>query len=236
MIASITNRWVKPLAIIACSASLLLSTGCKAIERAKDPSYTGPFRNQFNFAIAPGAETNQLRRLVVLPLSSGEPGSSEALVHGMEILQPLLLEHLRKSHRFEIVGHSGLSIPRLRGERVQKVSDPLPNAALSRLAADSGADAVLFSELTAYQAHPPLVTGLRLTLVRLKDGEILWEFDDVFNSGEPLTRNSARRFMREKSGLDSELDGPAQVLNSPRRFSEYALNSAFNTLPTSWLK
>lgn len=224
------------MATLVSSAILLLTGGCKAIERARDPSYTGPFRTQFNFAAAPGAETNQLRRLVVLPLLSGEPGSNEALDHGREIIQPLLLENLRKTPRFEVVAHSGLSIPRLHGGRGQKVSDTLPNAALARLAADSGADAALFSELTAYQAHPPLVTGLRLTLVRLQDGEILWEFNDVFNSGEPLTRNSARRYLRDKSGLDSELDGPGQILNSPRRFAEYALSSAFSTLPNSWLK
>jgi len=222
--------------ILICITAAILSTGCKAIERAKDPSYTGPFRTQFNFAVAPGAETNQLRRLVVLPLLGGGPGSNESLDHGREIIQPLLLENLRKSPRFEVVGHSGLNVPRLRGGQGQKVSETLPNAALARLAADSGADAALFSELTAYQAHPPLVTGLGLTLVRLADGEILWEFNDVFNSGEPLTRNSARRFLRDKSGLDSELDGPGQILNSPRRFAEYALSSAFNTLPTSWLK
>lgn len=230
------NRWIKSTSILVSSAILIVSAGCKAIERAKDPSYTGPFRTQFNFAIASGAETNQIRRLVVLPLLAGEPGSNESLDHGREIIQPLLLESLRKSPRFEVVSHSGLSIPRLRGGRGPKVSETLPNAALDRLYSDSGADAALFSELTAYQAHPPLVTGLRLTLVRLSDGAILWEFNDVFNSGEPLTRNSARRFLREKSGLESELDGTSQILNSPRRFSEYALSSALNTLPTCWLK
>lgn len=236
MRASTPKRGTISLAIVACCAALLTSPGCTAIERAKDPSYTGPFRSRFNYAIAPGAETNLLRRLVVLPLSGGDPGSNEALVHGCEILQPLLLEHLRKSPRFEIVGHAGLNVPSLRGGSGRKVSEILPHEALRRLATDSGADAALFSELTAYQAHPPLVTGLRLTLVRLRDGEVLWEFNDVFSSGEPSTRNSARRFMREKSGLETELDGPGQILNSPRRFSEYALSAALTTLPTSWLK
>jgi hypothetical protein len=224
------------LPILIASVVAACSSGCKAIERAKDPSYTGPFRTQFNYAIAPGAETNQLRRLVVLPLTGGDPGSNEALDHGRQILQPLLLEQLRKSPRFEVVGHSGLAIPRLRGGQGQKVSEVLPHATLLQLANDSGADAALFAELTAYQAHPPLVTGFRLTLVRLTDGAILWEFNDVFNSGEPTTRNSARRFLRERGGVDSELDGPSQILNSPRRFSDYALSASLNTLPTSWLK
>lgn len=235
---SLPSRWTAK-AIFAALGILAGGNlaGCKIIEQAQDPSYNrGPFRTQYNFALAPGAETNALRRLAVLPLHGGEPGANESLEHGRLTLQPLLLESLRQSHRFEVVSYPGIPPARLEGASSFRVTDTLPHDAWTRLAQESGADAVLFSQLTAYQGYPPLLLGLKLTLVRMVDGQVLWEFDDVFNAGEPATKNSARRYFRDQAGLDSTLDGTSLVLNSPRRFSLYALGSAFSTLPQSWLK
>lgn len=226
-------RWpgVAPLGALCLAATALLGVGCKTLEKAVDPSYRGPFRTNFNFSASPALSLHSPRRLAVLPFQATRQAGGDDLEEGRRQLQPLLMEQLHASRRFEVVPHSGPVPPALEGAAGTLATDALPHDLLASVAAATAADAVLFSQLTAYHPYPPIRVGLRFTMVDLRDGRVLWAFDDVFSDGEPATHNAARRHLRERMGLSPDLDGPDLVLASPQRFAHYSLGTALATIP-----
>ena len=221
-----TRRAVAPLLLL-----LLVAAACKTAARVLDPSFVGPFRSQFNYAHRTPPGTLHPRRVAVLPVVGREDGGGD-LASGAEMLQPILLEELRQSRAFEVVAFQPAVGSRIQGAVGLKVTDALPSSLPMEIQTATGAEAALFTEVTGFQAYPPLLLGLKLTLVSLPQGGILWEFDDVFNAGDPPTLNSARRYLRERLSVETE---PVEsiTLDSPRRFARYALTATLGTLSTS---
>lgn len=221
-----------PRALLPLLLLLLATTACKTVVRVTDPSYVGPFRTQFNHANRMSPDGPALRRVAVLPVVGREDGGGGDLAAGAEMLQPLVLEELRQSRAFEVVGFQPPTGSRIQGPGGLRVTDPLPTPLLSEIQSTTAAQAVMFTQVTGYQAYPPLLLGLKLTLVSLPEGRILWEFDDVFNAGDPPTLNAARRYLRERLSVETErVEGI--TLDSPRRFARYALSVIFGTLSTA---
>lgn len=93
----------------------------------------------------------------------------------------------------------------------------------------TSAEAILFSSLSTFQPYPPLRIGIKLTLVRVHDGAVLWQFDDGFNAGEASTLNDARKYLRESMGIETD-PPPALSVDSPQRFIRYGVSRAVRLL------
>lgn len=108
----------------------------------------------------------------------------------------------------------------------------LPDALLERVSADFGADGVLFVDLTHYDPYRPISMGLRSKLVDLRDGEIIWVFDDLLDAGEPAIQSAVRRYAHEAQMEQFPQDTADSMLQSPSRFMRYVAHAAFHTLPS----
>ena len=206
--------------------------GCKSVETLLDPSYVGPFRSQYNYVSRPVPGGAVIRRVAVLPVVGREDGGRGDLGAGSDMVQPMLLEELRLSRAFEVVGFNPSHESRLSGPSGYRVTDVLPPTLLNEVLEATGADAVLFTQVTGFHAYPPLVLGLKFSLVFCREPLVVWEFDDVFNAGDPPTLNAVRRYLREhQSEEDETVEGI--TLSSPRRLSRFALSTALGTLPRS---
>lgn len=201
-------------------------TGCVNGPSVNDPVRVGPFFIPKNFAgerIMPA----DVRRVVVLPVCGGRLAEAESL----DALDAALLTALQKAARFEIVVLTRQECLRRFGSTELLSTAVLPADMMETLSRAYAADAVLFTDLTVYQAYRPLEIGLRAKLATLKDPRMVWNFDEVFSTNDPAVANSARQFYLGSQGGTAPTDMTVAALQSPSRFAGYVMNAMFTTLP-----
>lgn len=211
----------------AAALGLLLQAGCTTSSRA-DQKFLATHQAFKPVNRFPGqAPSEPVLRLAVLPLFHANPPTAPLVE-----LDAVFLDTLGQWNLAELVPVSPEQVAALAGHPRVSPRQPLPEDFFSRLRADTGADAVLFTDLTAYRTLKPVAAGLRLRLVDLRDLQTLAAFDQIFDSGNPSVEIAARRFHQEHQHQAYPLDTSSSVLNSPRRFFAYAAWEAAAALAT----
>jgi hypothetical protein len=59
-----------------------------------------------------------------------------------------------------------------------------------------GCNAVLIGTVTKYQPYPHMTIGLRLKIVDLTDGQLLWALEQVWDCADKTTESRIRRYLR----------------------------------------
>ena len=170
-----------------------------------------------------------IRRVAVLPIATTLP--SQSLQAGIDMLQPLVYAELDKTKRFDLLIVSGKQMRELTGRAAWKSDDQLPADFFEKLREATDCDAVFFSELTRYQAYPPLAIGWKLALVQAKPRDILWAADEIFDAGNEEVANAARHYSAEQIHVEAPLSDPDSILGSPSRFGQYSLHELLSLLP-----
>jgi hypothetical protein len=210
---------------LACAACVL--AGCATVHPGiADPARTGPFFTPHNHVGAPRIPA-AVRRVVLLPVHGGE----FAPVEMSESLDPVFAAALEKQMRFEVV-----TLPRDECQKSFGVPDissasALPHDFLRIVGEKYGAQAVLFVDVTAYRAYRPLTLGVRAKLANVSDRTLLWTFDEIFSTTDPLVVNSVRRFYSPDEFGAVPFDLSTDALRSPGRFAGYVADAVFKTLP-----
>jgi hypothetical protein len=80
---------------------------------------------------------------------------------------------------------------------------------------------LLVGTVTRYQPFPHMVVGLRLKLLDLADGQLLWGMEQVWDSADRSIQKRIKKYLKEErrageSGLHEEL-----VVVSPLTFSKF---------------
>ena len=207
-------------------AALWLLAGCAGLPSLNEPQDTAPAYQPRNFA-GDAALPATLRRVVLLPVYAGNVASPETAA----ALDQALLVALQKQVRFEVV-----PLPREQNRlrfgagEFSSVS-ALPPGYVAKVAAEAGADAVLFVDLTVYQPYRPLAVGFRAKLATAAEVRLVWTFDEVISAGDPGVARSARRQYARADRSGEPVDLSATVLQSPGRFTAFAAAAMFSTLP-----
>lgn len=207
------------------AAALLVGTGCSHLPR-RGSADGGPFYVPAN---ARGTVTwpEQIRRIAVLPADGRATSLPEDFIVTYDASWR---DALQGTQRAEFVPVTRPQLARWAGAPSIDSTAALPPQLFDHLAAATGADAVLFLDLTSCTAYPPLALGLRTKLVDLRTGAIVWACDERFDAGVPAVANAARRFSRTHVNRSSG-SPEATVLQSPARFGAYALDAVASTLP-----
>jgi hypothetical protein len=170
-----------------------------------------------------------VRRVAVLPLAVS--GGSGEMDFGRENLQPVLLAELRKTCRFELIPVAIEDLKRWSGKGVWSAAEKLPADFLARIREATGADAVLFCQLSHYRPYAPVAIGWKLQLVDATQGNVLWAADIMFDAADPQVAASARCHGQAREGNLDRLLGASGILLSPNRFGQFAAATALGTLP-----
>jgi hypothetical protein len=168
-----------------------------------------------------------LRRIVLLPISGGSAATEESAA----LLDPVALSILQGQNRFEVVQMTrDECYDHFHVSSISSVS-ALPSNLMSVIKQEYNADAVMFVDLTVYNAYEPIAIGLRAKLATVDGARLVWIFDNVFSSDNPAVRATATRFLqgREQSGLPADIS--EVTIESPTRFATYATDAMFATLP-----
>ncbi len=163
----------------------------------------------------------------MLPASGGQliPETS------LDDIDEAITTELNRTGRFETVRVTRDKLNELVNVRSVSSIEPLPHALAEKIRNAFGADAMLFTDITAYSAYPPLELGLRMKLAELNGGSILWASDNIFSAANEGVANAARRHAL-KLGLDrSPGDLSHTILQNPERFAAYAAAASFEHLP-----
>ena len=183
----------------------------------------------------------QLKRVAVLPLTTAQ--SSQDQEAGVDTLEPVLHAELERSGAFEVIAVSREQLRQWTGAETRRADEALPRDFFARLHERTGCDAVLFSQLTRFQAYQPVSVGWKMSLVLSGTGEgdaasakevaadILWSVDEVLDSGDPAVANSARAYYSQHLRNESPGSDSAMVLRSPTWFGQFSLNALLATLP-----
>ncbi|MBM3851698.1 MAG: hypothetical protein FJ399_00920 [Verrucomicrobia bacterium] len=206
----------------AGSAALL--AGCAGVE-VLDPVHRGPYfvpKNHRGEATLGG-----IRRVVLLPVCGGRLAPPEVGA----AFDPIFASALQGENRFEVVNL--VRDECLRRFRVPEFSSSaaLPAGLLGQLQEEFAADAVLFVDITVFEAYRPLALGLRAKLAAIDGSRLIWTFDEVFAADDAKVANAARRHYLRGDRNEQPLDPTPGVLQSPGRFAGYAAAAMFATLP-----
>lgn len=213
------------LAAATTAAFAVLGGGCAHPHSITDGARLGPFFSPGNFSGDP--HLGILRRVVVMPVWSGGPGSTPESVAALD---EVVVAALQRQNRFEVVTFSRDECRRRYLSDALASSGELPADLLERLRRDHAADAVLFVDATVFQAYKPLALGLRAKLAAIDGSRLLWTFDQLFAADDPAVANAARRhFIGRDRSVPADLTGAA--LLSPSKFAAYATSAMFATLP-----
>lgn len=166
-------------------------------------------------------------RVAVLP--SYHPEEDPDL---LERFDSAVIGELSKAQLFEIVPIERAYMQKHFGMDQVNSAASLPPSMLGQIVQDYQAQGVLFLDVTDYHPYRPIRVGLRSKLVDLRDGELVWVFDDVFDSAQPNVSAAARRYARQVYTDRFPLDSADSMLQSPQRFSRYVVHEAFETFPT----
>jgi hypothetical protein len=188
-----------------------------------------------------------LRRVVLLPLA--HENSPAELSSGCEMLGPVLQAELIKAKKFEVVTASPKAIQNLTGQAAWTGAEVLPADFFGSLQRVYGCDAVLFCQLTAFRAYPPLLIGWRMKLVDVSTQKVIWAADEVYDASDLAVSKRAQEFQKQQEGADKPqtffrrvwtwldrrsepaTDEPWTVLNSPRYFGQFSAAKLLQTLP-----
>ena len=157
----------------------LLLAGCETLPLSKpDGARTGPFYTPSNVRAA-ARLPESVRRIVLLPCGAADLRITEDTLRDLD---RSLAAALTRSARAEISTLDRATLGRIAGRPNLLSTSVLPADFLARVSAATGADAVLFVDVTAYSPYPPLVLGLRGRLIETKEAVSLWNFDNILST------------------------------------------------------
>ncbi|MGB2821964.1 MAG: hypothetical protein WBF17_13355 [Phycisphaerae bacterium] len=166
----------------------------------------------------------RLRRVVVVELGASdecEPGVARDMTRSLaSALQARRLFHVDLVHRTDPVCRD-LSINQMGALSLDEIA---------RMRDALQCDAVLIGRISHFQPFPRMQLGLVVKLMDVRDGELLWGIEHVWDTTDRETeRRIQRYFHREvRSGYDPL--GYELVLKSPRAFERFIAHEVANSL------
>jgi hypothetical protein len=207
---------------LLCLIGLL---GCSLTNSNRHLESTTVFKPH-NYHSDPALSPN-LHRVVLLPVHAGVVIDQQTA----ETLDPVIVESLVRQLRFEVVTLSREQCEKTFGTLDLSSSEALPDNFLQTLAQRFGVEAVMFVDVTSYSPYPPISVGLRGKLVSCSDSHYIWNFDEVFSTGNPEVITGLRVFFVTSGHSPYPVDLSLNALQSHSRLAYYASYTIFSTLP-----
>ena len=205
--------------------ALVLLSGCQSVEPRL--ALVQPYRPQ-NYRVARTADWEDVNRVVLLPISSNCRCPELSSVE--DRFDETILSELVKARGFQVVPVSRRELNAHYGKRNWSPGESIPSDFFDFMKSSYAADAVAFVGLTEYQSFPQLILGWHGSIVATESKTLLWEINEVFDSGDREVAAAAERYaFRSLMGAKSA-GLVASVLNSPSQYAQFTLDAIFRTL------
>ena len=97
-------------------------------------------------------------------------------------------------------------------------------------------DAVLLGEVTQFLPHPRMQAGLSLRLIDLKNGQLVWGVENVWDSTDLRVEKRIEDFFEDRMRHGYEPVDECLAYSSPRTFGKFVAYEVSNTLPSRGLQ
>ncbi len=91
-------------------------------------------------------------------------------------------------------------------------------------------DAVLTGTITEYQPYPHMLIGLRLKLVDLSDGQLLWAIEQVWDTADKTTESRIKKYFHSQMRLGYAPLQEQLVVVSSLKFIKFVVYETAETL------
>jgi hypothetical protein len=219
---------VNARALLFLSGCLPLLAGCKLLPHSFERATATPYRPTNVYVRQPALPEN-LRRVAVLPVPKNRQDPNH--VAGVEMLEPVFRAEFARNQSFEVISVSPEDVKTLNSGKDIKPEEPIDPEFLDRLMKATACDGVLFVGLTDFRAYPPLRVGWKTRLIDCRERMTWWSVDEVIDAGMDSVVAGAQAYGRNGLNAPNPLLDDGGVLQSPRRFGQYASSLVVRTLP-----
>jgi hypothetical protein len=208
------RNWHFVLCHLSCILPVLLVCGCKSEQEGRPMAGS--------YYLSPYKDLRRIGRVALVEMA----GTSDDPQIAAAVTDALFLE-IQKKQVF------GVTVVHRSDPAWQELQENLDSSqALRQLAAAREAlncNGLLVGTLTKYQPYPHMVIGLRLKLLDLTDGQLLWGLEEVWDSSDRNIQKSIKAYLKEdrKTG-DSPLREELVVV-SPLSFCKFVAYEAAST-------
>ncbi len=112
----------------------------------------------------------------------------------------------------------------------QKLHSDYTTTQLAEIRGTLKSDAVLFGAVTGYQPYPHLSIGLRLKLIDLQDGRLLWALEQVWDSADKTTECRIEKYFKQQMRSGFAPLKEQLVAVSPIEFNRFVAYEVAETL------
>lgn len=91
-------------------------------------------------------------------------------------------------------------------------------------------DGVLVGTVTEFGPYPHMTVGLRLKLLDMRDGQLLWALEQVWDSADKATRQQAKDYYKAEKGAGFEPLNEQLATVSPLEFLKFVSYQVAKTL------
>ena len=91
-------------------------------------------------------------------------------------------------------------------------------------------DAVLMGTITEYQPYPHMIIGLRLKLIDLRDGQLLWALEQIWDSSDKKTERRINDYLKTQTTVGTNSLNQQMVMFSSRKFTKFLAYEVAETL------
>ncbi len=91
-------------------------------------------------------------------------------------------------------------------------------------------DGILIGTITEYRPYPHTAVGLRLKIVDLRSGKLLWALEQIWDITDNQTEHRIRRYYKSRKNMDYPLLNEHLVSVSPMEFIRFVCSEVADTL------
>jgi hypothetical protein len=204
-----------PGRIFALSLTALLLAGC-ATDRTMSPAANFYYLN-------PGSDLAGIGRVAVVELynDSSYPQMSSEVTES-------LFQALQKKQVF------GLTIvnqhdPSWRSLQLD-LDSPYTQEQIRSIRETLKCDGILIGTITKFRPYPHMTVGLRMRLLDLRDGQLLWAIEQVWDSTDKRTEHQIRKYYSSEKNLGTVPLQEHLAAISPLEFLKYVSYEVAETL------
>jgi hypothetical protein len=97
-------------------------------------------------------------------------------------------------------------------------------------------DAILTGTISRYRSYPQLLAAMRFKLLDLRNGNLLWAMENVWDSTDKNTEQRIKYFFDTQMRTGYQPMNWQIVINSPSAFHKFVMYEVVSTLPESRIK
>ena len=200
---------------------LTVSSGCGVLNSA-------PPQEMGHFYINPNTDFDDIGRVAVL-----EVKNESTRVDLASQLTDSISEALQKKHLFSVTT-LGPDDPDWR--RLAVGDDDISSYSIRQLDAvrsQLGVNAVIYGSITEYRPYPHMLMGLKLKMLDLRDGKLLWAMEQVWDSTDKRIEMRMKHFYKDYMRDGYQPIGWQLLVTSPKAFNKFVVHEVAATFGQS---